>query len=335
MRVAKLVNKSFQIDEVEDIHLKPNQTGAIVKVNACGLCGSDIVKIMTGTAPNGAVLGHEVVGEIVEINTKTSFCKGDRVVLGHHVPCFDCEYCYGESYSMCKQFKETNIYPGGFSEYIYVSELHLENTVFEANYEIPDEHAIFTEPVACCLRAVKRLKLTQGSKVLVIGLGSIGLLTGQLLKYAGYKPFGVDMIDERIQLAEDYGFEGVFKASDNNLNEKVEKCTKYGFDGIFLCAGSDSSVELAKSLVRNGGTILVFASSKTNVGYLHNDIYYKELTVLGSYSPSPLDLEESYSLIEKDHIRVDELVSDYPLEKINQALEDTLSNKIMKACIKL
>lgn len=335
MRAAKLINKRFKTDEIEDIHLNPGQTGAIVKVDACGLCGSDIVKIMTGSVPDGTVLGHEVVGKIVEINSKTAFEVDDRVVLGHHVPCFDCEYCYGESYSMCEQFKSTNIYPGGFSEYIYVSELHLQNTVFNANYSIPDEHAIFTEPVACCLRAVKRLKLTQGSKVLVIGLGSIGILTGQILKHLGYQPFGVDMIDERIELAKDYEFEGVFKATDEDLRDKVSQYVKYGFDGIFLCAGSDSSVELAKSLVRSGGTILVFASSKTNVGYLHNDIYYKELTVLGSYSPSPLDLEESYKLIEEGAIKFDDLVSEYSIEDINKALEDTLTNKIMKACIKL
>ena len=335
MRVAKLVNKRFEIDEIQTPHLAPGQKGAIVKVDACGLCGSDIVKIMTGSVPDGTVLGHEVVGKIVEINSKTIFAQSDRIVLGHHVPCFDCEYCYGESYSMCEQFKSTNIHPGGFSEYIYVSELHLENTVFEANYSIPDEHAIFTEPIACCLRAVKRLRLPYNSKILVIGLGSIGLLSGQLLKHLGYQAFGADMLQNRIELAENYGFDGVFNVSDNNLKEQVKKCVKYGFDGIFLCAGSDSSVELAKELVRSGGTILVFASSKTNVNYLHNDIYYKELTVFGSYSPSPADLEESYKIIEEGHIQLDELISEYDLSDINQALDDTLSNKIMKACIRL
>lgn len=333
MKAAELKNKRFEIKDIAPVKLE--KEGAIIKVDACGLCGSDIVKIFTGVAKEGSVLGHEVVGHIVEINSKTDFKVGDRVVLGHHVPCFDCQYCYGESYSMCEQFKSTNILPGGFSEYIYVSELHLENTVFRAKDTVPDEHAIFTEPIACCLRAVKRLKLAKNSKVLVIGLGSIGLLTGQLLRYIGYLPFGADILDERIELAKQYGFEGVLKVTDKDLKEQVKEISKYGFDGIFLSAGSDSSVELAKSLVRSGGTILVFSSSKTNVGYLHNDIYYKELTVIGSYSPSPSDLRESYDIIEKGKIRLDELVSDYKIEDINEALDDTLSNKIMKACIKL
>ena len=335
MKAAELHNKRFEIKDIPTIHLGENQTGAIVKVDACGLCGSDIVKIFTGVAKDGSVLGHEVVGHIVEINTNTDFEIGDRVVLGHHVPCFNCQYCHGESYSMCEQFKSTNIRPGGFSQYIYVSELHLENTVFRVNYSVPDEHAIFTEPIGCCLRAVKRLKLPTNSKVLVIGLGSIGLLTGQLLRYVGYQPYGADILDERIKLAEEYGFEGVFKVTDQDLKEQVKEITQYGFDGIFLSAGSDSSVELAKSLVRSGGTILVFSSSKTNVGYLHNDIYYRELTVIGSYSPSPLDLEESYDIIEKGKIMLDELIHEYKIEDINQALDDTLSNKIMKACIRL
>ena len=133
MKTAVLQNNKFVMSDRPKPILDEYGEGAIVKVLGCGLCGSDIVKMRTGKAKNGDVLGHEVVGEIVEINSKTNFDIGDKVALGHHVPCFNCGYCWGGNYSMCAHFKETNIHPGGFAEYIYVSEEHLMNTVFKSS----------------------------------------------------------------------------------------------------------------------------------------------------------------------------------------------------------
>ena len=101
--------------------------GAILKIFGCGLCGSDIVKYKENLVKDGTVLGHEIVGEIVEINSNTDFKVGDKIVSSHHIPCFHCTYCENENYSMCQHFKQTNICPGGFAEYVYLSEEHLQN----------------------------------------------------------------------------------------------------------------------------------------------------------------------------------------------------------------
>ena len=108
---------------------------------------------------------------------------------------------------MCRHFKSTNIIPGGFSEYIYVSEEHLNNTVFYANLVLSSIEASFTEPVACCIRAVKRSQLADNSKVLIIGLGSIGVLMGQTVKIFGHNVYGVDIINDRVQFSMNYGFD--------------------------------------------------------------------------------------------------------------------------------
>src|SRR5574344_2285171 len=122
MKIACVEDKNVLIKETEQIKLSDfGEKGAIVKVKGCGLCGSDIVKLRDNLAKNGTVLGHEIVAQIVEINSKTEFKTGDNIISSHHIPCFNCVYCKSENYSMCKHFKSTNIRSGGFSEYVYLS----------------------------------------------------------------------------------------------------------------------------------------------------------------------------------------------------------------------
>ncbi len=297
------------------------KNGAIIKVTGCGLCGSDIVKIRQGLIKEGTVTGHEVVGHISKIKGNKSFNPGDRIVLGHHVPCFRCVFCKNENYSMCAHFKQSNIIPGGFAEYIYVSEEHLKHTVFKVPDNVPDIDASFTEPTACCLRAVKRAGIKPGDNVLIIGLGSIGLVMGQIVKHFGANAYGTELIDERKELANCLGIETV-----------VSK----GYDKVFLTAGSDATINAALSSVRDGGTIVVFAGVPSGeTSFPNNEIYYRELTVMGSYSPSPADLGESLGLISKKVIKVGNLSSVYDIEDIEKAIDDTVSNKIIKAFIRM
>ncbi len=337
MKTAVLQNGKFIVTDRPQPLLDEYGEGAIIKVIGCGLCGSDIVKIRSGKAKTGDILGHEVVGEIVEINSKTNFEVGDKVALGHHVPCFNCGYCWGGNYSMCTHFKETNIVPGGFAEYIYVSEEHLMNTVFHVNLRLSDIEASFLEPLGCCVRAIKRANLKDDSKVLIVGLGTIGLLMGQGVKAFGNNVFGVDLLYDRAVMAEKFGFNGAFAMDDEaKVLMEMKKVAPIGFDTVFLTAGATQAINFAVKAARDGGTIVVFSSIKDDlVGFRNNDIYYRELTVMGSYSPSPMDLEDSMKLIESGKVRVDGLSTIYPLEKLNDAMKDTLSNNIMKAYIKL
>ncbi len=337
MKTAVLQNNKFIITDRPKPILDEYGEGAILRVVGCGLCGSDIVKMRTGKALNGDVLGHEVVGEIVEINSKTNFDIGDKVALGHHVPCFNCGYCWGGNYSMCKHFKETNIVPGGFAEYIYVSEEHLMNTVFNVNLGLSDIEASFLEPLGCCVRAIKRANIKDNSSVLVIGLGTIGILMGQGLKAFGNNVYGTDLLYDRAVLAEKFGFNQAFVITEEEkVIHEMKKIAPLGFDTVFLTAGATQSINFATKVARDGGTIVIFSSVKDDMaGYRNNDIYYRELTIMGSYSPSPMDLEDSMRLIESGKVRVDGLSTVYPLEQLNDAIKDTLSNKIMKAFIKL
>ena len=335
MKTAQVYQDKIVIKDVEDIKLD-GRKGAIVRVLGCGLCGSDIVKFKHKIVRDGAVLGHEIVAEIIEINSDTDFKSGDKIVTSHHIPCGECKYCRHGNVSMCMHFKKTNIIPGGFSEKVFVSEEHLKNVAYKVPSGISDEEISFYEPLGCCIRAIKRCALIPGDTALIVGLGSIGLLMGEALKALGHKVFACDLIPERISLANKMGLQAF---SSKNLDEFdsiiKEKTQDYGVDCVFMTSGADKAIDTALKTVRQGGKILVFSSTPNNNGYPNNEIYYKELTVLGSYSPSPQDLKDSYELLTTGKVNVKNLTTIYSLENIQQAFDDTISNKIFKAYIQI
>lgn len=334
MRVAEIDNEKIVLKDKDKVELNGRE-GAIVKVIGCGLCGSDIVKFKEHISNNGTVLGHEIVAEIVEINSNSGFKVGDKIVASHHIPCFKCAYCKGKSYSMCQHFKETNLEPGGFSEYVFLSEEHLQYVTHLKPKSLSDEEASFYEPLGCCVRAVKRASLSPLSNVLVIGLGTIGLLMGQTLKAFGMTVHGCDIMPDRINKAQNLGI-NAFNSADLEFahNHIFSHTDNIGVDCVFMTSGADAAIDVALQTVRLGGKILVFSSTPKNLGYKNNDIYYKELTVLGSYSPRPQDLETSLQLLTNGEVNVKYLSTVYPAENIQKAFDDTMSNKIMKAYIK-
>ena len=320
MKVAQVKENKIIVSEIDDIKLD-GRKGAIVMTLGCGLCGSDIVKFRHKIVHDGAVLGHEIVAEILEINSDTKFKKGDRIVTSHHIPCGECNFCRHGNVSMCEHFKKTNIFPGGFSEKVFVSEEHLQNVAYLVPENMTDEEISFYEPLGCCIRAIKRCALQKDDTALIVGLGSIGLLMGEGLKAMGYKVYGCDLIPERIELAKKMGIEP-FDFS-------------FEVDGVFMTSGADKAIDTALKAGRSGGKILVFSSTPLSNGYPNNEIYYKELTVLGSYSPSPADLKDSFDLLASGKVNVKGLTTVYPLDKIQQAFDDTVANKIFKAYIKI
>ncbi len=325
MKVAQIENNNLVIKQRENETLD-GRKGALLKVLGCGLCGSDIVKLTQHISKDGTVLGHEIVGQIIDINSGTSFKNGDVIITSHHIPCGKCEYCKNGNVSMCRHFKETNIKPGGFSEFVFVSEEHLQNVAYIKPENLTNDESVFYEPLGCCIRAVKRANLNKNSTALVIGLGSIGILMAQALRAFGMKVIGCDLLNSRVELLKNLGIEA-FNVS--------EMCESINADGVFMTSGSDKALPTALKYVRDGGKILVFSSTPQNTGYANNEIYYRELTVLGSYSPSPADLKDSYEFLKNKEVKVKGLSTYYPLEQVQKAINDTLENKILKAYIQI
>lgn len=335
MKTAQVEKNKIIIKEIESLKLN-GRKGAIVKVLGCGLCGSDIVKFRHKIAKDGTVLGHEIVGIIEEIDSETSFKIGDKIISSHHIPCFECTYCKHGNYSMCEHFKQTNIIPGGFSEKIFLSEEHLKNVAYIVPENLSDDEISFYEPLGCCVRAIKRCNLCQGDNVLVVGLGSIGLIMAQAIKAMGYNVFACDILDERVNLANNKGIQSYNSKDLESFNKIIQRETAgYGVDAVFMTSGADKAIDVALKVIKQGGKILVFSSTPNNFGYANNEIYYKELTIMGSYSPSPRDLKDSFDLLASGQVNVEDLTTIYFLDEIQKAFEDTISNKIFKAYIKI
>lgn len=311
---------------------------ALVKVDVCGVCGSDLVKIKNNLVPEGTVLGHEIVGTIQEVGSQVrKWTPGQKVVVAHHVPCLNCHFCRSGNFSMCLQFKTTNISPGGFSEYIKISRAHLEQTTFLIPKGTVSDHEIaLTEPLGCCLRAIERTQITTSNSVLICGLGSIGIMLGKLCIEKGAHTYGIDLLKERIILAkETHSVHDGYLANSSELDSWVlNKTEGRGIDTIFLASGSNQSVTKSLKLIRAGGKIVVFSSTPKEAPFYNNEIYYHELTIIGSYSPSPSSLKEAYQLIVTGKIKLKQLITDIiHLKDLPNHIEKCFKNKSIKMMI--
>jgi len=321
--------ESAYLDLVELDKPIVSPASCIVKVSGCGICGSDLLKLERSLVKAGTVLGHEMVGEIYDIDRilseKYSFRKGDRIVSSHHVPCGKCKYCLNEKESLCEKFKKTNFKPGAFCEFLELSEDHLQHTVIKIEEHVSNLAASFTEPLACCIKAVKKSSLLNykaEANVVVLGLGSIGILIGKYINQQRNEKklnlYGIDPIAHKRNIASDSGFDEVH-ADLSNLRDSFKA------DFIFLAAGANACVDIALSKIADGGTIIVFSSVNDEAkAFSNNEIYYKELNIISSYSPNLNDLKESYRLISSGDISVTELIS-------HRANLENLAETIMRA----
>lgn len=279
----------------------------LLRLRGCGLCGSDIAKILAPRPGGPAVFGHELVGDVVELGGSVAdFAPGDRVVAAHHVPCGDCHYCRRGSHSMCRSFKTSQLDPGGFAEYVRVPAPNARHATFKIPPHVSDEAASFVEPLGCCLRAVRRARVEAGDTAVVVGLGSIGHLFVQLLRRAGALVLGVDDVAHRIEFAERLGVEALRPAAARGWVDK--RSDGRGADHVILTGGAASVLGWAVGVVRDGGSIHYFAGGEGEALPVALDtLYHRELTITATYSSSPTDLAESCRLLTRGEIAAEPL----------------------------
>lgn len=291
----------------------------LLRVRGCGLCGSDLAKLR-GPAPRPAVLGHEVVGEVAEIGPDAGdFHLGERVVVAHHVPCSACHYCRRGSVSMCRAFKASNLDPGGFAEYVRIPAENVRHVTYRVPPEMSDAVASFTEPLGCCVRAIRRCAVEAGDTVVVAGLGAMGCLLLQLARRRGARVVGVDPLAARRALAEALGAEaGV--APDEVGAALAGPSRGRGADVAVLTAAAPTLVPAAFGWVRDGGAVHLFVG-EGEASLPLGELYKRELTLTATYSSSPADLAEAFDLLRSGAVRVSELCSHrVPLERLAEAV---------------
>lgn len=313
----------FEMKPIGDLVI--NNDEVLIKMKVCGLCGTDIHKAVDQTVQPPITLGHEIAGEVIETGADvTGFKEGDRVFVAHHVPCFTCTYCKRGHYSLCPQFKATNVDPGGFSEYIRVPALHVKHTMGKLPDDISDEAGAMVEPLACCLHGFNQISVNPGDQVLILGAGQIGCLQVQLANYflAG-QVIVSDINPFRLEKAKEVGATHVIKADEEAVQEKVHHLTDgHGADIVIISAGVSFLLEQAMHCVARGGTVLVFAPfARMDIPVPAYRFFEDEVSIAGAYSSTPYNYTPALEILKKGVIDVNKMVTHrFPLSELNEAI---------------
>lgn len=283
----------------------------LLKVMACGICGSDVMEwYRIRTAPR--VLGHEAVGVVEEVGEEVSeYAPGERVFVSHHVPCNTCRYCLRGEHTACETLHSTNIDPGGFAEYARVPSINVDRGLFRLPDGLSDEEGVFIEPLACALRAQLKLGIRPGDTILVLGSGVSGLLHAQLGRVLGAtRIFATDINEYRIRIAERYADLSI-DASEDVPNVVREVNEGRAPEHVIVSTAAIPAVEQAFRSVDDGGNVLLFAPTPPGVEFPLdlNDLWSRQVTVTTSYAASPADIATSLELIRAGKIRVREMVT--------------------------
>lgn len=320
MKVAMYYsNSDIRIEEMPTPEISENEL--LLKVKACGICGSDIMEwYRIKTAPR--VLGHEATGEIFKLGKNVkNFKIGDRVFVSHHVPCGKCLYCKEGNENVCNTLRTTNFYPGGFSEFVKIPEINVKLGTFILPEKVSFEEGTFIEPLGCVVRAQKIAKIKKGQTILILGSGISGLLHIQLAKSKGCRVIATDVNEFRLNSTKKFGADFAFNAKEINENKIKEINNKKLADRVIVCTGAPSAVKQSFSLTERGGIILFFAPTEPNVEIPVNlwNIWKDGITLTVSYAAAPSDLKEAIELIAREKINVSDMITHrIKLEEIAQ-----------------
>jgi len=290
---------------VETVPVPLNADGSLdagevlVRIDTCGICGTDLKKIHTGSHSAPRVFGHEMAGTVAMVGAGvTQFAVGDRVMAYHHIPCGECYYCRKRTYAQCEIYKKVGCTAGfapaggGFAEYIRVSDWIVGKPGKTAGLikipdDIPFEQAAFIEPVNTCYKAVQLLHLEPDETVLVMGQGPIGILLAALARRTGATVLTSDLYAERHSIAAKFGLDRPLDARSDVVSAAKAATHGRGVDVALVAVGADALIKTAMDAVRPGGRVMLFAS--TQHGEAPFDpaaVCMDEKTLMGSYSAS-------------------------------------------------
>ena len=326
MRVAMWYNnRDIRIEEKP--LGRPGPEEMLVKVMACGICGSDVVEwYRLPRAP--LVQGHELGAIVVETGaTVTRFAPGDHVFIAPKVPCGECKYCRGGHFPQCTGVKER--LPGGFAEYILVPKVLVDRGAYRLPPSMTFEHATFIEPLACVVRCQSIARLSAGQDVLILGCGMSGLLQVQLAKHKGCRVVATDVDPTKLARASALGADLTVLASDD-VPKVTRELFKGGADAVILCTAALPAVEQAWAAADTGGSIVFFAvpGPDKQVTIPISSFWTREMRIVTSYYCGPDDIEESMRLLAAHAIEVDSLVTHrLPLARIADGFRLVLEGK--------
>lgn len=291
MRVARL--HGWGDVRVEEAPVPvPGPGEALVRVESCGVCGSDALEwYVRRKAP--VVLGHEPAGVVAAAGAGVENVRpGDRVFVHHHAPCGQCAECDRGLWSNCRVWRSSRLVPGGFAEYFVAPSVIVTTDMLALPDAMSFDTASFIEPVACCLRAVRRRgTLRPGDHLHIVGLGAMGLVMAGLGRILGAGSItGADFVEQRRTLARDFGAGAVFDPSTDDVPRRVREYGEgRGADVVIVCPGDARAVQAGLDAAAPGGRVVCFTPQPPDVrlDIDQSDLYFREITLTQSYSCGP------------------------------------------------
>ncbi len=303
-------NRDIRIQEMPKPEIASDEI--LVKVMACGICGSDVIEwYRVPKAPR--VLGHEATGIIEKTGEEvTQYNVEDRVFVSHHVPCNKCQYCLKGHHTACETLHTTNYYPGGFSQYIRVPKINVEYGVYKLPSDMSYHEGTFIEPLACAIRGQRLAAIRKEDTLLVIGSGISGILHIQLAKLKGVQRIvAADINPYRLKLAEKFGAHHTINAKEN-LPQKLKEINEgKPADQVVICTGAKQAALTSLECVDKGGTILFFAvpDPTVKIPVPITQFWRNEITMKTSYGAAPRDLEESLEILAQKKVNVTDMIT--------------------------
>lgn len=309
----------------------------LVRMQACGVCGSDLMEWYLKTR-TPLVLGHEPSGVVTKVGSKVKgFEEGDRVFAHHHVACLTCYYCRRGSYTLCEQFAATRLEPGGFSEYFKVPAENLQTDTLHIPPAVSFEEATLVEPIGCCMRALKKCSFQASDSAVVVGAGPSGIIFTKLLRIFGATQIiATDFVDYRLKKAKNFGADLTVNPETESLIDVVKKATEgRGADLVIVTAPNVNAYLAGVELCRKGGTLCMFAPTQPQsfMRISPHKLFFSEINLAPSYSTSHLETRTALKLIQTRRINVEELITHrFPLAKTREALQTAAKGR---ECIKV
>jgi L-iditol 2-dehydrogenase len=319
---ALLLSEYGRLDIVDVPMPRPAAGEILVRVEACGICGSDVHGYdgASGRRIPPLIMGHEAAGTVAALGPRVAGVReGDRVTFDSTIYCGECEYCRKGEVNLCNSRQVLGVSTpdfrreGAFAEYVVVP----ERVIYGLPASIPFEQAAMIEPLAVAVHAVSLSKVTADTTALVVGAGMIGLLVLQVLRDAGCKRvFVADIDDTRLSLATDLGATSTMNARTSDTKAQIDRLTSgAGVDAAFEAVGSTPTVKSAIENVRKGGHVTLIGNVSPNVEIPLQAVVSRELTLQGSAASSG-EYPKCIELLARGAIRVDQLITAVaPLEQ--------------------
>jgi L-iditol 2-dehydrogenase len=293
-----------RIETVPVPEIEPGEV--LIRVHSCGICGTDLKKIHTGSHSAPRIFGHETVGTIAALGAGVEgFAVGDRVAVFHHIPCGECYYCRKQTFAQCPVYKRVGCTAGfepsggGFAGYVRVMDWIVRRGLIKIPDGIPFDQAVFVEPLNTCLKGIRSLNLAADETVLVIGQGPIGIMLASLARRSGARVLTSDLYPERHQVAATFGLNSHIDASKEDVVAVTRAASEgRGADAVILAVGGNSLIRTAMDAARPGGRIMLFAQTQHGEATIDPAaVCVDEKTLLGSYSASVAIQDEALRLV--------------------------------------